>query len=63
MGPIKGICIFLSNTYWIVGHKSFLSVPNTNLFAFSHFSEWNSPLDQKEVRKLNFEGLGTKMEA
>ena len=60
MGPIKGICIFFSNTYWIVTHKSFLSV---DLFVFSHFCEWNSPLDQKEVRKLNFEALGAKIEA
>ena len=49
--------------YLLDCHKSFLSVPNTNLFAFSHFCEWNSPLDQKEVRKLNFEGLGAKIEA
>ena len=35
MGHIKGICIFLSNMYLIVSHKSILSVPNANLFAFS----------------------------
>ena len=35
MGHIKGICIFLSNIYWIVSHKSILTVPNANLFAFS----------------------------
>ena len=26
---------FFSNMYWIVSHKSILSVPNANLFAFS----------------------------
>ena len=26
------------------------------------FCKWNSPLDQKEVRKLNLEGLSAKIE-
>ena len=35
MGHIKGKCIFFLNIYWIVSHKSILSLPNRNLFAFS----------------------------
>ena len=35
IGHIKSICIFVSNIYWIVSHKSILGVPNANVLTFS----------------------------